>query len=540
MDNEYLAIAGVGVDKRTVAMRKILFLLLSLTVARAEVKPSSLFGDNAVLQAGMEIPVWGTAKDGERITVQFDGDSAAAVAKEGKWLVRLKPHKAGGPFALTISGENTVTANNVLVGEVWICSGQSNMAFALSGSANAADEIPKADNPKFRMFTVPPKPAVFPQTDVQGRWVECSQRTAPGFSAVGYFFGRDVQKATGFPVGMISASVGATPAQAWTSLSGLEADKELQHYVDLVKQAAAAYPKALETYPKELADYQANLKQWNGSDEGKAYAQSLQTWTEENKKAVAAGSPPIPRPQAPAALPKPPFPPEGGIGSPAVLYNGMIAPLVPYAIIGVIWYQGEGNSGKGKEYRTLFPCLIADWREKWGEGDFPFLFVQIAPCNNMLPEIREAQLLTWQKTPVTAMAVTTDVGNPTDIHPKQKEPVGGRLALAARALAYGEKLEYSGPVFNKLTVDGNRATLTFTHTGGGLVAKDGELKGFTIAGADKKFVPAEARIDGETVVVSAGGVTNPVAVRYGWSIVPDVNLFNKEGLPATPFRSDVE
>ena len=335
-----------------------LALLAAAPCVRAEVKPNSLFTDGAVFQQGMALPVWGTANDGEKVTVQFDGDSAETVAKEGKWLVRLKPHKAGGPFTLTITGDNTVTANNVLVGEVWICSGQSNMAFTLGGAANAAEEIPQADNPKLRMFTVPAKPAVSPQTDAQGKWVECSPKTVSGFSAVGYFFGRDIQKATGFPVGMIHTSVGGTPAQAWTSLSGLEADKELQHYVDAIKQVADAYPKAMETYPKDLADFQANLKQWNESDEGKAYNESLKTWTEETKKALAEGKQPAPKPPVPAALPKAPRSPEGGSGTPTVLYNGMVAPLLPYAIKGAIWYQGESNSGNAKEYLTLFPRMM--------------------------------------------------------------------------------------------------------------------------------------------------------------------------------------
>ena len=363
----------------------LLALLAAAPNVRAEVKPNSLFTNGAVLQQGMALPVWGTAKDGEKVTVQFDGDSAETVAKDGKWLVRLKPHKAGGPFTLTVTGENAVTANNVLVGEVWVCSGQSNMAFTFGGAANAAAEAPKADYPKLRMFTAAHKPSLSPQADAGGTWVECSPKTVSGFSAVGYFFGRDIQKATGFPVGMIHTSVGGTPAQAWTSQSGLESDKELQHYADSIKQLAAAYPKALESYPKELADYQAKLQQWNESDEGKAYEASVKTWSEENKKAATEGKPAIRKPQVPPALPKAPPQPEGGMGTPTVLYNGMVAPLVPYAIKGVIWYQGESNSGAAKEYRTLFPRMIADWREKWGEGDFPFLFVQIAPFQNMSP-----------------------------------------------------------------------------------------------------------------------------------------------------------
>ena len=218
----------------------------------------------------------------------------------------------------------------------------------------------------------------------------------------------------------------------------------------------------------------------------------------------------------------------------------MIAPLIPYAIRGVIWYQGESNASEAALYPTLFSCMIADWREKWGRGDFPFLFTQIAPCGSWPPQIREAQFLTLAKTTNTAMAVTTDVGEAGNIHPKQKEPVGARLALAARALAYDEKIEYSGPLYQSVKIDGNRAILSFIHTGSGLMAKAGELKGFTIAGADKKFLAAKAEIAGDTVVVSSAEISAPVAVRYGWTEFPDVNLYNKEGLPASPFRTDIK
>jgi sialate O-acetylesterase len=236
-----------------------------------------------------------------------------------------------------------------------------------------------------------------------------------------------------------------------------------------------------------------------------------------------------------------PWPPtgfSGDVNTPTVLFNGMITPLLPYAIRGVIWYQGESNVRREQQYRTLFPALIADWRRAWGEGEFPFLFVQIAPHRDMTPELREAQLLSWQHTPNTAMAVTMDCGDANDIHPAHKQPVGARLALAARALAYGERLEYSGPVFDSMQVKGGRATLQFTHLGGGLVAQAGPLKGFTIAGPDKVFHPAQAKIRGKTVVVTSAAVPEPVAVRYGWANVPEGNLFNKANLPASPFRTD--
>lgn len=502
--------------------------------AQAEVKPNPLFSDGAVLQQNADVPVWGTANEGEKVTVEFDGQTASATSKDGKWMVHLKPHKSGGPFVLKIAGDNTLSINNILVGEVWVCSGQSNMEFQFYRAANAATERPLADYPKFRMFVTARKSSPLPATEVAGKWVECSPATVNGFSAVGYFFGRDLHKATGFPVGMIHSSVGGTPIQAWTSLAGFAREPRLQPYVD----AANSLPAAKAAYPQELADYQVKLKAWE-DEFGAGYKASLNVWTQENQKAKAEGKPAIPKPTPARPMPAAPRSPDGG-SSPTALYNGMIAPLIPYAIKGVIWYQGEANHAQWREYRSLLPRLIADWRENWHQGEFPFLFVQIAPNNAINPELREAQLLTWAKTPNTAMTVTTDVGEATDIHPTRKEPVGARLALAARAVAYGEKIEYSGPVFDSVKIDQNRAVLSFKHLGGGLFAKDGALKGFTIAGTDKKFVPAKADILGETVVVSAAEVPQPLAVRYGWANVPDVNLYNKEGLPASPFRTDVE
>jgi sialate O-acetylesterase len=483
------------------------------SAARAEVKPNSLFSDGAVLQQGVAVPVWGTAKDGEKVTVKFQEQTVTATAKDGRWLVRLKPLKAGGPFTLTVAGEsNTLTITNVLVGEVWLGSGQSNMAFQLSRAANAAEAIAGARDPQLRLFTVPRAALDTPAADAAASWEESSPETAAKFSAVAWFFGRDLRKALHVPVGLIHSSVGGTPAEAWTSRAALEADPELkqilERYADSVKSydpeaAAAKHKRALEQHKAAVA------------------------------KAKAGGE------KAPAA-PRAPADPNQGTGRPSCLYNGMIAPLEPYAIAGAIWYQGEANAGRAAEYQKLFPAMIQNWRQVWGQGDFPFLFVQIAPHEKMSPEIREAQLLSWQKVPHTGMAVITDIGNETDIHPTQKEPVGARLALAARAIAYGEKITYSGPVYAAMKVEGARAVLSFTHLGTGLLAKGGDLKGFTIAGADGSFTSATAVIEGDKVSVSSPTVAKPVAVRYGWANTPDVNLFNKEGLPATPFRTDVK
>jgi len=505
----------------------------------ADVKPNALFTDGAVLQRGQPVPVWGTARDGEKVTVDFNGQKVSTTAADGKWSVSLKPLKEGGPFTMKITGDDAVTVNNLLVGEVWVCSGQSNMEFKFNRTANAMEEGPKAVFPKIRMFTVKRKTSVKLLTEAEGGWVECSPQTVGGFSAVGYFFARDLYQKLGVPVGMIHTSWGGTPAQAWTSLEGFGTDPELKGYVDAAKQNLAGYDAAAAAYPARLEEFNAKSKEWDESV-GKVYQETLKTWNEDVAKAKQAGQPLPPKPTPSTPQPKAPAGPEGGAGDPTTLFNGMVAPIIPYGIKGAIWYQGESNASQSKQYRTLFPAMIADWRARWKQGDFPFFFVQIAPFNGQPPEIREAQFLTLAKSKNTAMAVTTDVGNAADIHPTQKEPVGQRLAFAARALTYGEKIEYSGPLYDSMVAKDGKIAISFTHLGGGLVAKDGELKGFTIAGEDKKFVPAEAKIQGSAIVVSAEGVTKPTAVRYGWTNVPDVNLFNKEGLPASPFRTDVD
>ena len=495
-------------------MRKTLLIhLLIVTLggecARADVKLHGLFTNGAVLQQNREVPVWGTGRDGEKVTVKFNGQELSATVRDGRWMVKLKPLKAGGPFTLTVAGDNTITLTNVLVGEVWLSSGQSNMGFQLSRASNAQEAIAAANDPELRLFTVPHAATDAPLTDIGGEWKASSPATSAGFSAVSYFFGHDLRRALKVPIGLIDASVGGTPAEAWTSRGSLESDPEL-------KQILTSQAEKVRTYDAAKAKEQ--------------YQRDLEKHAEAVKRAKAAGEP-VPR--APAK----PAQPDRVSKRPTGLYNAMIAPLEPYALAGVIWYQGEANTSRAAEYEKLFPALIHAWREAWGQDDFPFLFVQIAPFQNMTPDIREAQLHTWKKVPMTAMVVTTDVGEAEDIHPKKKEPVGARLALAARAIAYKEKLEYSGPVFEKMTVEKNLALLSFAHLGGGLIAQGGPLKGFTISADNKTFLNAEAVIKGDTVEVSAKEVAKPVAVRYGWEHVPDVNLFNKAGLPATPFRS---
>ena len=505
----------------------------------AEVRPNSLFTDGAVLQRDQSIPIWGTARDGESITVELNDQKVTTIAENGVWRVDLKPIRAGGPFTLTFTGDNTVTVNNILVGEVWVCSGQSNMEWNFNKAANADEERPKASYPKIRMYTVAKKISIKPLTEAQGTWVECSPEKVGGFSAVGYFFARDLFQRLGIPVGMIHTSWGGTPAQAWTSIEGLAKDPELKSYLEKANAARDNFPAALEAHPAKLAEFKALKNTWEETV-NKPYQELLRIWTEESAKAAQTGQAVPPKPELASKAPSPPIGPEGNQNSETTLFNGMIHPLIPYAIKGAIWYQGESNASQSRLYQTLFPAMIADWRTRWNQGDFPFLFVQIAPFNGQPPEIREAQLLTLTNSPNTAMTVTTDVGDAKDIHPTRKEPVGQRLALGARALAYGEKIEYSGPLYQAMEVKGSEAILSFSHTGSGLLAKDGELKGFTLAGADGNFIPATAKIDGTKIVVTAAGVTDPKAVRYGWANVPDVNLFNQEGLPASPFRTDVE
>lgn len=446
-------------------LASLVLLILCAAVVQAAVKPNGLISDGAVLQQGMPVPIWGSAADNEKVTVTFQNQMASAVARDGKWMVRLRPLAAGGPFTMTIAGENTVELKNILVGEVWIASGQSNMAWPLDRSADADKVKAASTDPVLHLFTVPYADLQAPVADVTGAWQEAGPTTIGGFSAVAYFFARDLRKALNVPVGIINSSVGGTSAQQWTRRSFLEADPQL---------AGAITPNT------------------------------------------------------------------GG------LYNGMIAPLLPYALRGAIWYQGESNAGAAYQYRTLFPGTIRNWREDWGERDLVFLFVQLAPFQaiDFLPkesawaELREAQLLTSLRVRRTGMAVITDVGDPVDIHPIWKEPVGGRLALLALRIAYGRPVVDNGPLYKSMRVNGRYVTLSFNYLDGGLVAKGSDLTGFAVAGADRAFVNARAKIEGDKVVVWSARVDHPVAVRYGWANCPVVNLFNAAGLPASPFRTD--
>jgi sialate O-acetylesterase len=449
--------------------------------AHADVKVNSLFTDSMVLQQGVKCPVWGTAAPGEEVTVILQaGDQPAeakgtADEKTGKWQVELPAQKAGGPFTMTIKGKNTITLRDVLIGEVWIASGQSNMEWPLQASDNAKEVISSSANPKIRLYTVAKRVTDKPVAEAGGKWQQAAPMTVPLFSAVAYFFGRDLQKTLNVPVGLIHTSWGGTVAEAWTSPTALEGNADLKHL-----------------------------------------------------------------------LPRGPIAPGSSPNQGAVLYNGMIAPLIPFAFKGAIWYQGESNAGRAWEYRTLFPTMIKSWRTAWNQGDFPFLFVQLAPFmrtttvpgDSAWAELRDAQLYTYLTLSGTGMAVITDAGETSDIHPKQKAIVGARLAVAARGIAYGEKVEPGGPIYESMSVEGNKVVLSFKHTGKGLEAKGGVPLGFTVAGEDHKFSNALAEIKGDKVVVWSPLIEKPVAVRFGWNNYPYVDLWNKDGLPASPFRTD--
>lgn len=482
---------------RTTAAFGVLLLLISSTAIGADLKPHPLFTDGAVLQQGKILPVWGTAKPGETVLVRLGEHQASTKAgDDGRWKAELPAMKAGGPHELSIKCEDdSVTIKDVLIGEVWICSGQSNMQWPLSASEQSAEAIANSANPMIRLFTVPRRGASAPETTVEAAWQPCEPKTAAGFSAVGYFFGKDLQKALNVPIGLIGTNYGGTAAEEWTSREKLLDVPEL----------------------REMGERRPNEAQAKAKVDEKVKA-----------KAKSGGN---------------------SLRGPTVLYNAMIHPLLPYAIRGAIWYQGESNAGKAYQYRTLFPAMIKDWRERFGQGDFPFLFVQLAPFNarsGTWPELREAQLLTTQILPNAAMAVITDAGDAKDIHPKRKQPVGARLALAALAMTYGKEIVSSGPIYDSMSIDGDKAVLRFKSIGGGLEVRDdleriseaNPMAGFTIAGEDKQFVPAKVLVVGDSLVVSSAKVARPVAVRYGWADVPAPMLWNKDGLPATPFRTD--
>ena len=475
--------------------RSLATLLLLLVAAamlaapvevRAEVKLARVFGDSMVLQRDREVPVWGTAAAGEEVRVSLGKQIHTIKAgQDGRWRVKLEAMPAGGPHELVVKAANTLRVKDVLFGEVWLASGQSNMAMTVGRCRDAQAEQAAADFPKIRMFTVKRTAALKPAADCQGTWQVCSPRTVAGFSAAAYYFGRRLHKELGVPVGLINSSWGGTAIEAWTSLEVQKQDNR--------------------------------------------FAAVFAPW--KNK-------------------------PEADRNKPANLFNGMIQPLVGYGIRGAIWYQGERNSrtiASSRLYRHQLPLLIRDWRKRWGQGkgqaaNFPFVWVQ-------LPNFKARQadpnpVTTWAvmresmqlglKEPATAMAVTIDIGEARDIHPKNKQDVGHRLAQAALAVAYKKEVVAMGPLLRSVTIEDTRVRVQFDHVGTKLVVrgKGQAVKGFALAGPDRVFHLAEARVEGKTVVVESRLVGDPIAVRYAFGDNPAVNLYNSAGIPAAPFRTD--
>ena len=506
------------------------------SAASAAVRMPAIFSDDMVLQSGMPVPVWGWADNGEKVTVKFAGQEKSATAgADGKWMLKLDALKAADAPAemiVTDGSGNARTIKNVLVGEVWLGSGQSNMEFGVGGALEADKVAQEAQYPAIRMFTVERKPCGEARDDVFGRWQVCKPETVKGFSAALYFFGRRIHKELGVPVGLIHSSWGGTCIEPWTPRCGFEMVPSLQNYVKTIDDAPVQYRKQV----------------------GETITQ-IEAWLPKAKEAIAKNAPIPAAPQ----MPQHPLDSSGGTSG---LYNGMIHGLIPYAMRGATWYQGESNGGEAKSYYDKMVALIGGWRKLWGEGDFPFYYVQLATfmAPNQNPEggdgwarVKEAQTFSLS-IPHTGMAVLTDIGDGPDIHPKNKQDVGDRLALWALAKDYGKKdLVFSGPLYKSFKVDGAKIVLAFDYVGGGLMVgkkeglaptqegKDGALKGFSIKGEDGKWYWADAKIEGQTVVLSSDKVEKPVAARFGFtSNCAHCNLYNKEGLPAVPFRTDTE
>jgi len=485
--------------------------------ASGDVRLPALFSEHAVLQQGVSVPVWGWADPGEEVTVEFAGQSRQVkAAANGTWRISLdalKPSQAGAE--LVVKGKNTLTVKDVLVGEVWLGSGQSNMAMTVNRCKDFEKEQAAANFPGIRMFTVPRVVATEPQTACEGTWVVCASNTVEAFSATAYFMGRELHRKLGVPVGLINSSWGGTPVEAWTSREAMGAVPAL---------AAVTGP-----WDEKVA------APWDKTKMMEGYAKRMDAWKEQVKMAKAAGK------SAPRA-PQKPVDPRLSQHRPANLYNAMIAPLIPYALRGAVWYQGESNARDNSAhlYGVQLQTLIQDWRARWGVT-FPFAWVQLPnfrASDRNWPLVREGMLQTLS-VPNTGMAITMDIGESRDIHPKNKQDVGLRLAFWALGEVYGKPVgAVSGPLPSGHAVKGDKVVCSFTHTDGGLVARGGALKGFVIAGADRVWHPAAAVIEGSAVVVSSPNVKAPVAVRYAWASDPECNLFNGAGLPASPFRTD--
>jgi sialate O-acetylesterase len=492
----------------------IALALLGSSAALANVTLAPLFRDGAVLQRDQPLPIFGRATAGEKIRVQFHAQFAeTTAAADGSWRVTLSPEPADGNAAeLIAAGANVVRVHEVVVGDVWLCSGQSNMEFRVAQANDAGREIAAANFPLIRQFKVAHLVSDKPAVDAPGAWKPCTPATAGEFTAAGFFFARDLFQRTGVPIGLVNSSWGGTQIEGWIGADALAADP--------------AAPAIVARWQKVLADYPAKVA---------AQAKALAQWKSAAAAAKAAGQPVARRQPAAAEGP-------GSRWMPSGMFNAMIAPLTPAALRGVLWYQGEANAARAGEYRTLFPAMIQQWRVAFAQPRLPFYFVQLPnfergdAAGEPWARLREAQAGALAL-PDTGMAVAIDIGDPQNIHPKNKQEIGRRLALLARAQIFGEQVESAGPTLVSAKPEGAALRVTFSHAAG-LTLRDQPLTGVEVAGDDRKFVPATARIEGDDIVVAAGSVKAPVAVRYAWRNCPVASLFNGVGLPAAPFRSD--
>ena len=506
--------------KKLVCLFSFSFLINLLVIgAQAEVRLPDILGDSMVLQQNRKVPIWGTAEPGETVTVTFQKQKLTVVAgANGSWRVDLKPLKADfAPQTLTIEGKNRIELKNILVGEVWLVSGQSNMQWTLFQSVNGERETAAANHPNIRLFNASREVAFKKKPGKLGEWAACTPESVKEFSGAGYYFGVELERELKVPVGLINSSYGGSQAEAWTPVEYLAANPDLKATVERTKIWDEERPRVRVEY-----------------------AEAIKKWREESEKQKTAGVRPSPSPGVPDAL--------RDYRIAASIYDGMIAPLMPFAIRGAAWYQGESNEARAEQYNVLLPVMIRAWRERWGQGDFPFAIVQLPNYRAPKAEpeeaawsfIREAQRRTAENTPNTGLIVTIDIGEANDIHPKNKLDVGRRMAIWALKDVYGRK-NADAPRFKKAEIKGSKIILTFDDVGSGLKIRDGEkLDEFAIAGADKKFVWAQAKIVGKNrIEVSSPDVLQPVAVRYAFNSNPKhPNLTNDSGIPASPFRTD--
>ena len=501
----------------------VMFLLLvgNTSLLFAEVRLPNIFSDNMVLQQGIPVQIWGWANAGETVNVTFLNQKKSTITgKNGKWSLFLDELDYGGPFELVVNGEeNTIIYSNVLVGEVWVSSGQSNMEWSLSLTENAQKEIQQSYYPRVRIFNVRKNAQSVPAENVAGTWNECEPAYTSGFSAVAYFFGTELYHNLNVPIGLIDASWGGSSIEPWIDINVLRAQDDFKPIIEEWEQCLQEY-NSMDSMLQFVKEYVSSVYESN----------------------IAKRHPRANRTEIPTRITLPEnrdcFSPPGG------MYNGMISPIVPYKIKGVIWYQGESNVPRD-HYQKLFPALIKNWRTQWGLGEFPFFFAQLAPFGgniwqeNEAARLREAQFMTYRNVPNTGMAVTMDIGDVNDIHPRNKKEVGRRLALWALADTYNLKeIVKSGPLYKSMSIENNKIRINFDFAEGGLIEQNKGSGDFEIAGEDNVFVPATCEIKNDHVLISAKTIKKPIAVRYGWGNAAQPGLFNKEGLPASPFRTD--